>query len=684
MKKTKEKKSAFKKFLIVFCSIILVIAVAAAVIVFGVYRGTYMYILLQQGQEVPPASEYMMIDADAEYVKTPDVDTSKEGQHILQIKSEYGTRYVMLIVRDTMAPTAEAANPSITIDDTKLAPEDAIKNAEDVNKFTVKWKTEPKYGVAGTYECAVELADDHGNVSVIETTVKVLGAVDVLIHEAGDPRPTLEDFMVVEREEAELKTDLSSIKWNVPDDYTVEVAFDGDTYESTLRIVDTVEPAPVLVDGAVLAGGEIEAKELVASCDDATEVSYEFAEAPVLDKVGTVKCQVVATDLGGNTATVDGRIIVCDAIASFEAADDTVGEGRILSNIDAKYSRYTMEGEPVAISALGAKAVTFTHGEDSIIVGVVVKDTTAPTADGIDCPCSTGYYCEPIKFVENIVDISPVTASFAAEPDWNTEGEQDVEIILTDASGNTATVKAKAVITPDTVSPVIYAARDQYCYVGDEVAYFKEICAGDNADPNPEITVDKSKVDPKTAGEYEVTYTAKDESGNESTATVKYIFKEKTVTEEKLKEAVKAVTDKIFKDGMTTAQQLKAVFDYCNKNITSRGDSDKTDLYGEAYRGLTEGVGDGYTFYAASYVLLQEIDDIQVLTVERMNGKTEHFWCLVNAGSGWYHFDTCNASPEHYKCFMKVNADLEPLSSQYWAFNSDMYPEVAAMPFAMK
>ena len=70
--------------------------------------------------------------------------------------------------------------------------------------------------------------------------------------------------------------------------------------------------------------------------------------------------------------------------------------------------------------------------------------------------------------------------------------------------------RQRAIIAPDTTAPVIYAARDRYCYVGEAVSYFKEVFAEDNADPEPEIEVDKSKVDAKTAGTYDVTYTATD------------------------------------------------------------------------------------------------------------------------------------------------------------------------------
>ena len=398
--------------------------------------------------------------------------------------------------------------------------------------------------------------------------------------------------------------------------------------------------------------------------------------------VSSMTYGIKATDEAGNSSEKTGKIIVCDAIAELEASMDMVTESDVLAALGGDYAGYKMESEPFERTSLGAHAMVFAKGDEKINVGVVIKDTVAPTAEGIDCQCSTGYYCEPIKFVTNVADMSKVTAKFVNEPDWSVEGEQNVQIVLTDRAGNETTVEAKAIIAPDTTAPVIYAARDRYCYVGEAVSYFKEVFAEDNADPEPEIEVDKSKVDAKTAGTYDVTYTATDHEGNTSSVTVKYTFVEKKIDDAKLDEAVDKVLKEIITDDMSVPEQAYAIFDYCYSNIIYTGTSDKTDWKSEAYRGLTEGVGDCFTFYSASYALLQKID-CQVLSVERLNGKTQHFWCLVNLGTGWYHFDACNVGPEHLRCFMKTSEELVKYSVQYWRFDTSLYPPLETTPYSM-
>lgn len=671
-----------KKGLIIAACIILAIAVLAAVVVFVVYGGRHLYLQAELGEGAPEAARFMKSGAEASYVSEPDVSLTKEGTYIVKVKSDGKVRPELLIVRDTKAPEAELIDAKITIDDKSMKPEDALGEIKDASEYTVEWLKEPEYGTAGTYDCQIRLQDSHDNSRTVDLKVKVLGLVDVLEYEAGQPHPQLKDFMAVERDDAKLVTDMSTIAWDELGDYEVKAEFGGKTYTSTLRIVDTTAPDPDIVPAAVLPNGEIDADDLALGSGDATEVSYEFVTEPELSQVGTVECKIKATDAAGNSTEKTGKVFVCDALVEFEASTETLTEKMLINALGSDYAGYKMQDEGFELTSLGAHAVTVAKGSERAVIGVTVKDTVAPTAEGISCDCSTGYYCEPIKFVTNIVDMSRVTARFVSEPDWSTEGEQDVQIILTDRAGNETTVDAKAVISPDTAPPVIYAARDRYCYVGEAVAYFKEVFAEDNADPEPTIEVDKSKVDAKTAGTYDVTYTATDHEGNKSSVTVKYTFIEKKISDEQLDEQLNKVLGEILTDGMTVPEQAYAIFEYCYDNIIYTGTSDKTDWKSEAYRGLTEHQGDCFTFYATSYALLQKID-CQVLSVERLNGKTQHFWCLVNLGSGWYHFDTCNVGPEHLKCFMKTSEELVKYSVQYWRFDTTLYPALETTPYSM-
>ncbi len=679
MKKTEKKsKKGMSKGLVVALSVLLAVAVIAAVLVLGVYRGMHMYLKAELGEGAPDASKFFKSKTEASYKTEPDVSLKKEGVCLATVTDGDISRPVLIVVRDTMAPQAEGKSTNITIDDKTLKPEAALTEIKEASEYTVEWKTEPKYGTAGTYDCEIVLTDAKENTQTVKTTVYVLGAIDVLNHEAGTPQPTLKDFMVVERDDAELLTDLSKIEWNKLGPNSVQIKVDGKTYTSILKIVDTTAPELDTVPVAALPDGELKADDFVLSYTDATEVSFALKEKPNLAEKGSCDCTVVATDEGKNVTEATCRVIVCDALAEFEASYDMLSESEVLKQIGSEYSGYKMETEPFELNSLGAHEVIFTKGEESITVGVTVKDTTAPTADGIKFACATGYACDAINFVENIKDITAVTASFKTEPDWSKEGEQSVTIILKDRAGNTSEITATADISEDKTAPVIYAA-DRYCYIGETVDYMDGVYAVDNADPEPEITVDSSKVDANKAGEYELSFTAKDEKGNESTKTVKIAFMEAVVTQSELDTELDKIIKTIIKDGMSKQEKAQAVFEYVNTSITCTASSEETDLRVAALMGIAEQSGDEFTAYAVSLALLQRLE-LDVKTV----GADGHYWCLVNLGSGWYHFDACNQCPKDFKCFMKTSEQLNEASSTYWQFDEENLPKLETIHYAME
>jgi hypothetical protein len=70
------------------------------------------------------------------------------------------------------------------------------------------------------------------------------------------------------------------------------------------------------------------------------------------------------------------------------------------------------------------------------------------------------------------------------------------------------------------------------------------------------------------------------------------------------------------------------------------------DVAKRAYDAFTRGVGDCYTYMAASRVLLTRAG-IENKTAQRIpEAETPHFWNLVNTGTGWRHFDAC-PTPEN-------------------------------------
>ena len=202
-----EGKKKLPKWAVVLLCVIAALAIIAVFVVFVIYGGFRLWVCAELGDGAPDASAFLKDGGKASYVTKPDVSLEDEGSYVLTVKADGKERKVLLIVRDTKAPEAKSANPVITIDD-EIGPMAAVKDVKDATKVTAKWKAQPNFGTAGVYKAAVELSDENGNSRTLNVKVTILGAADVVEYEAGTPHPKLEDFMVVEREDAKLVTDL--------------------------------------------------------------------------------------------------------------------------------------------------------------------------------------------------------------------------------------------------------------------------------------------------------------------------------------------------------------------------------------------------------------------------------------------------------------------------------------------
>ncbi len=157
---------------------------------------------------------------------------------------------------------------------------------------------------------------------------------------------------------------------------------------------------------------------------------------------------------------------------------------------------------------------------------------------------------------------------------------------------------------------------------------------------------------------------------------------EHTFTQEEYDQVVADVLESIIEDDMTPLEQAKAVFLYVHNNIRYVGKADKEDWVNGAYVGLTTQKGDCFTYYAVSRALLDALG-IDNLPVERVGGKTLHFWNLVNCGDGWYHFDACPRSLKMpiFNSFMVTDKQVAAFTAlagrNYYDFDASLLPERA-------
>ncbi|MBQ8589223.1 MAG: hypothetical protein IJ486_02080 [Firmicutes bacterium] len=330
----------------------------------------------------------------------------------------------------------------------------------------------------------------------------------------------------------------------------------------------------------------------------------------------------------------------------------------------------------------GEYPVTVKFEEKEYAATVAIVDSTVPSAepqpvtwfiDGESQP-------EPMEFVTALNDVTKVTAEFEVEPDLSQTGIQSVIVILTDEGGNQLRVESSLTITDDQEAPVIYGPTDRLTYLGTVIPADDGVCAVDDRDPAPVLTVDSSAVDFNTQGVYPVIYRAEDHAGNvteiKGTMTVSYL-RQSAVPIDKLNEAVDGLLAQIITDDMSKEEKCRAVYDWAKaKMLWSTNGSDKTAWTKEAYRAVRWNAGDSYTTSAFFHACMTRLG-FEDMMVQRSGSM--YYWNLVNLGDGWYHVD-CGRGSNAVEggVFMLTDDQLKASSVQagngFYDFDAALYP----------
>ena len=257
-----------------------------------------------------------------------------------------------------------------------------------------------------------------------------------------------------------------------------------------------------------------------------------------------------------------------------------------------------------------------------------------------------------------------------------------VAILITAVGGIVTLVGAlipeKDKDTKDTTPPVIEAATDEavIIYTGETVSYRSFVKVTDEGDGECQLSVDSSKVNQDTPGEYEVRYVATDAAGNKSQVfTLKVLVKSGEYSRAKLMILIEQVAKRelgytkseAVASGKTRTRIAKDIYQFVNDPTAGKHQANiyfsdisntpaqkaqggqksrigwETDWVEEAYRTLsmTRMEGDCYSYYAVSKAFF-EYFEIENLGIQRSVSATEsgtHYWNIVKVEGGWYYFD---------------------------------------------
>lgn len=310
----------------------------------------------------------------------------------------------------------------------------------------------------------------------------------------------------------------------------------------------------------------------------------------------------------------------------------------------------TVPGQVTAIIVCDGKEypVTYLIGERQSPVGIPQQVTT-----------QAGILPEPAALLAQIQDDSDVTVTYVQVPDLSVVGTVEVQLLLTDAWGNTATVGSTIVVIPNENAPQFTGLDKIAVSLGQNISYKSGVTATDPQDGKVSFQVDNSAVDTAVPGTYTVYYSATDSDGN--TTIMPRIVVIRGITEGMVYAQAQSVIDRIITPDMTRDEIIRTIQKYTYDAVAYVGYSDKSSVVNGAYEGFTTGKGDCYTYYSMNVVFF-DLLGIENLEVTRINGTTHHWWNLVLYEDGnYYHLDSCHAKfkPAGFDFAKMTDSDLE-------------------------
>lgn len=511
--------------------------------------------------------------------------------------------------------------------------------------------------------------------SYLEFKPRVVKAITL---EAGSPMVDVKDFLLDKDMDGKYVTDINSLDLSVPGVYEIKIKVRNRIHSSSLEVVDSIAPVGKAVDITALMGEEVQAGAFIESVEDATPVTIEFTKEPDTSRPGEQEVSLILMDTGGNSSKLTAKLTVLEVKSKIqiEAGSEAVVMPEDFLTNDFYDISFVTDVSSLDYSRPTTHEIQIKVDNRILTSYIEVVDTTPPVGSAVN---QVAWINEPIEaheFATDISDLSGVQVSFKKSPDFSLEGDQEVAILLTDDFGNTTELQAILTVKRDTEAPVFSGIRDKTVFEGEGVAYKKNVTATDNKDGEVSFKVDSSKVKLNKPGVYTVYYSATDEAGNKAEATATVTVLEFNVTDEMLNEVLDKILADITKEGMTKREIAYAIYKYVKGHVAYTGDSDKSDTKKEAYRGIKNGVGDCFTYYAVSEVLLTRAE-IENMRVTRVGGRTQHFWNLINCGDGWYHFDSC-PNKDKIETFMLTDAEVAAYTKKrgnnYYNFDKSLYP----------
>lgn len=468
-----------------------------------------------------------------------------------------------------------------------------------------------------------------------------------------------------------------NIDTTVPGTYEIEIVDGENIYLSKLNVLDTIPPTGTGITLTKGQGDEVKCEDLVTNITDATKVTLSFVESPDTNTSGEKKVSVKLTDAGNNETIVEATLIV-----SFVNPEVIIeaGENLPLASDYAKSAgsaKFITDISTIDTSHVGTHPIKISVDGKDYDVSLKIIDTIAPVVTFTNVESFTLVNRKAEDFVSSASDVTNLYYSFIEAPDINKTGEQKLKVSVKDEGGNEVLGDVTLNLKEDTDFPVIEGVKDIIVAVGHTVQYKNGVTVNDECKEGLTLNVDNSKVNINVAGDYEVIYTAKDAAGHETTASCILSVKDRVYSLEEVNSMADKVIAKIITPGMSAPDKTKAIYNYVKSHVAYISHSEKGNYIRAAYEGLADGKGDCYVYACTSKVLLTRAG-IPNYDIAKIPAKTQHYWNLVDVGTGWLHFDT-TPRKDHPTIYLWDDATMMAYSAKHWNshnYDHSIYPQV--------
>ena len=326
---------------------------------------------------------------------------------------------------------------------------------------------------------------------------------------------------------------------------------------------------------------------------------------------------------------------------------------------------------------------------------LTVQDTTPPKIT-VKEPASFSLNqiikVEDVLAVVDCEDKNDVTFLLSGLPDTSQNCEGTLQLVATDAAGNSTTCDVNYGVYGDCTPPVISGMKTMRTIRYVNIDTMHDITAVDETDgPVPVEVKMPSNFNIKKEGDYTVTYTAKDSAGNvaEETAVLRVISNDDildTLTEEDVLRMGYYINNTLLAPvngkELTEKEKARKIYFQVQNHIKFKDNSDEYPWHINAALVLQRGYGDcrNYCGYAKMLYTCAGFENMVVEHTPESPTAAKHFWNLVKIDGEWWH---CDSTPRIIEqiFFMWTDAQMDAYSKKDGnCFERDrsLYPKTPA------